>query len=385
MTNLEIVLIAIITGLIILVIILVLFLVKSKETPGVIQNPQEDESKIRYQAELLAKIDGLKQEIAAQLEVKNAKNKDEIKDELNRFKDYLTQKVTTDVTSINEKVETRLKEGFKTSQELFDGIKERLTVIDTTQKNIERLSTNVDELSSLLSDKKLRGMYGEAQLYNILDNVFGEGNRVLYERQKKLSNNAMVDAIIYGPEGVGNIPIDSKFSLENYLLMNDDTASQDARNQAQKDFKTNIKKHIDDISSKYILKGETADQAVMFIPSESVFAEIQAKYPDLIEYSQKKSVWITSPTTLVYMLTMIIVIASNIDREKNAEKMLKELEGLFNDFRLFFERWEDVKKSINNINKAADSLEKPMGRLNKKVFKIEKSDFESLNDPNDVE
>src|SRR5690606_22770731 len=295
----------------------------------------DDEARIRYQQELVTKIEHLRNEFAKELELVNTKSKGEIKDELDKFKDYLTHKVTTDVTSINEKVERRLTEGFKTTQELFDGIKERLTVIDTTQKNIEKLSTNVDELSGLLSDKKLRGLYGEAQLYNILNNVFGEGNKVLYEQQKKLSNGTMVDAIIYGPEGVCNIPIDSKFSLENYLLMNDDKASQDERNQAQKDFKTNIKKHIDDISSKYILKGETADQAIMFIPSESVFAEIHAKYPDLIEYAQKRLVWITSPTTLVYMLTMIIVIASNIDREKNAERMLKELEGLYKDFRLF--------------------------------------------------
>jgi len=364
---------AVLVLVLILIGVLIFLLVKKPKST-------DDEARIRYQQELVSKIEHLRNEFAKELELVNAKSKGEIKDELDKFKDYLTHKVTTDVTSINEKVERRLTEGFKTTQELFDGIKERLTVIDTTQKNIEKLSTNVDELSGLLSDKKLRGLYGEAQLYNILNNVFGEGNKVLYEQQKKLSNGTMVDAIIYGPEGVCNIPIDSKFSLENYLLMNDDKASQDERNQAQKDFKTNIKKHIDDISSKYILKGETADQAIMFIPSESVFAEIHAKYPDLIEYAQKRLVWITSPTTLVYMLTMIIVIASNIDREKNAERMLKELEGLYKDFRLFFERWDEVKKAIDKMNKVADDLEKPMERLNKKVYQIEKSDFDQLKD-----
>ncbi|MBN3491043.1 DNA recombination protein RmuC [Acholeplasma equirhinis] len=364
---------AVLVLVLILMGVLIFLLVKKPKST-------DDEARIRYQQELVTKIEHLRNEFAKELELVNAKSKGEIKDELDKFKDYLTHKVTTDVTSINEKVERRLTEGFKTTQELFNGIKERLTVIDTTQKNIEKLSTNVDELSGLLSDKKLRGLYGEAQLYNILNNVFGEGNKVLYEQQKKLSNGTMVDAIIYGPEGVGNIPIDSKFSLENYLLMNDDKASQDERNQAQKDFKTNIKKHIDDISSKYILKGETADQAIMFIPSESVFAEIHAKYPDLIEFAQKRLVWITSPTTLVYMLTMIIVIASNIDREKNAERMLKELEGLYKDFRLFFERWDEVKKAIDKMNKVADDLEKPMERLNKKVYQIEKSDFDQLKD-----
>src|SRR5690606_10513177 len=205
-------------------------------------------------------------------------------------------------------------------------------VIDNTQKNIENLSTNVDELSRLLSDKKLRGIYGEGQLYQILDNVFGENNSKLFKKQYKLSNGTMVDAIIFAHDGIGKIPVDSKFPLENYLVINNPDSSKDEVEQATKDFKTNIKKHIDDISSKYIIKQETSDQAIMFVPSEAVFAEIHAKYQELIEYAQRKHVWLTSPTTLVYMLTMLMVMSANIEREKNADRMLKELQGLFEDF-----------------------------------------------------
>lgn len=359
------------------IFLLVLFLKKRTDA--------DPETRGRNQQELLSKIENLKNDFAKELEIVNSKSKGEIKDELNTFREIISTRVSTDMTSINEKVEKRLVEGFNSSSKLFNDITERLTIIDVTQKNIEKLSTNVDELSSLLSDKKLRGMYGETQLYTILNNVFGEGNKELYERQKKLSNGLMADAVVYGPEGVGNISIDSKFSLENYLLMNSEEAGQDQRNQAGKDFKINIKKHVDDISSKYIIKGETADQAIMFVPSEAVFSEIHAKHPDLIEYAQKRHVWLTSPTTLVYMLTMIIVIASNVSREKNAEKMLKELQGLYDDFRRFFERWEEVKKSITKLNSTAEALEKPMHKLNKKVYQIENSDFELLNDPTDIE
>lgn len=380
MTTSQIILI-ILSSLVLVFLIVILIILLSKKN----QNPNDLENRIKNQQELLNKIENLKLEVSKELELINAKSKSEIKDEINSFKDVITSKVSIDMNQINEKVEKRLTEGFKTSKELFDEVAKKLTVIDTTQRNIEKLSTNVDELSRLLSDKKLRGMYGESQLYMILNNVFGENNSKLYQQQYKLSNGTLVDALVFGPGSVGNISIDSKFSLENYLLMNNHEASQDERNQATKDFKINIKKHIDDISSKYIIKGETSDQAIMFIPSEAIFAEINAKFPELIDYAQNKHVWLTSPTTLVYMLTMILVIASNVQREKNAEKMLKELQSLFNDFELFFKRWDEVKKAVDKLNTVSEALDKPMHRLNKKVYQIEKSNFDELNTSSEVE
>ncbi len=354
-----------------MVVILVLFL---KRKP-----PQEDiEQRGRNQQEVLSKIEALKAEIASEIVTVNLKSQSEIQKELNAFKDTVTTKVTENVNTINEKVELRLKEGFSTTDTLYKGITERLAVIDSTQKNIEKLATNVDELSSLLSDKKLRGMFGEGQLYQILDNVFGEGNTNSFEKQKMLSNNTMVDALLHGPVGVGDIAIDSKFPLENYLLMNNDDASKDDRNKAEKDFKINIKKHIDDISGKYIIKGETADQAIMFIPAEAIFAELHAKYPDLISYAQEKHVWITSPTTLVYMSTMIYVIASNVEREKSAKKMLDEIEKLLSDFRLFYDRFQKIKSNIQTLTKTTDDAEKTLNRVNNKVAKIAKADFELI-------
>src|SRR5690606_19601219 len=181
----------------------------------------------------------------------------------------------------------------------------------------------------------------------------------------------MVDAIIFAHDGIGKIPVDSKFPLENYLVINNPDSSKDEVEQATKDFKTNIKKHIDDISSKYIIKQETSDQAIMFVPSEAVFAEIHAKYPELIEYAQRKHVWLTSPTTLVYMLTMLMVMSANIEREKNADRMLKELQGLFDDFSRLFTRWDKMKTTIDNLVKTKESLDISVDKLNKKVYQIE--------------
>lgn len=361
-----------------LLIMVVFYIKKSPKSSDI-------ELKSRNQQELISKIDHLSINLAKEVELINNKSNSEFKNELNQFKEVLSTKVNFDMNQINDKVEKRLSDGFKSTSEIFNDIAKRLIIIDEAQKNIEKVSHNIDELSSLLSDKKQRGLYGEAQLYNILNNVFGENNKVLFEQQKKLSNQTMVDAVIHGPSGIGMIGIDSKFSLENYILMNDDKASMDVKNQATKDFKLNIKKHIDDIASKYIIVGETADQAIMFIPSESIFTEINAKHADLIQYAIKKHVWITSPTTLVYMLMMILVLSSNVLREKNSAMMIKELQALFEDFKRLFSRFEELKSSVKKLNTSVESLEIPMHKLDKKVFKIKNSEFDELVDREDVD
>lgn len=359
--------------LFIAVIILMVIILKPKAQSDL-------EYRARNQQELLSKLESLKVEVAKELEILNSQTKGEIKDQLNTFKETISTKVQTDISSINDKVENRLKEGFKSTSELFDVISNRLVAIDHTQKNIEKLSGHVDDLSKLLSDKKLRGMYGEVQLYHILDNVFGENNKDLYEKQKKLSNQTIVDALIYGPDGLGHIPIDSKFSLENYVLMNNPEASKDEQNQAARDFKINIKKHIDDISNKYIITPETANQAIMFIPSEAVFSEVQSKHIDLIEYAQKKHVWITSPTTLVYMLSLMMVLNSNASREKNALRMLQELQAIYDDFKRFFDRFSELQKILTRLNEATSTLDITVGKINRKVYMIENSEFDTLED-----
>lgn len=359
--------------LFIAVIILMVIILKPKAQSDL-------EYRARNQQELLSKLESLKVEVAKELEILNSQTKGEIKDQLNTFKETISTKVQTDISSINDRVENRLKEGFKSTSELFDVISNRLVAIDHTQKNIEKLSGHVDDLSKLLSDKKLRGMYGEVQLYHILDNVFGENNKDLYEKQKKLSNQTIVDALIYGPDGLGHIPIDSKFSLENYVLMNNPEASKDEQNQAARDFKINIKKHIDDISNKYIITPETANQAIMFIPSEAVFSEVQSKHLDLIEYAQKKHVWITSPTTLVYMLSLMMVLNSNASREKNALRMLQELQAIYDDFKRFFDRFSELQKILTRLNEATSTLDITVGKINRKVYMIENSEFDTLED-----
>lgn len=375
MTGTEITLSIIVGVLLVGSIILVVLLLKKKpvEAGDLIQQGKS-------QQEVLSKIETLRLELQKELESYNSKSQLELQKELSAFKETVTTKVYENVNTLNEKVENRLKEGFTNTDSLVKSINERLAVIDSAQKNIEKLSSNVDELAFLLSDKKLRGIFGEGQLYQILANVFGENNKSMYETQKTLSNGAIADALLHGPTGVGDIAVDSKFPLENYLLMNNTEVSVDERTQAEKDFKANIKKHIDDISKKYIIKGETADQAIMFIPAEAIFAELHSKYPELINQAQEKHVWITSPTTLVYMSTLISVIALNVERDKSAKKMHDEVMKLIDDFRLFYTRFQKIKDNIQTLMKSTENAEKTLNRVNNKVAKIANVDFENIED-----
>lgn len=371
MTTTEILIITGIVLVIVLFTILMIILLRNSKAPT-------SEIKGRHQQEILSKIEHLQTAFKAEIEKQNLQSKTDIEKTFMSFKEAVSTKLNTDLQTMNEKVETRLKEGFQSSDQLFKNMVEKLAIIDTTQKNIENLSGHVTDLKTYLSDKKQRGMYGEVQLYQILENVFGENNQALFTKQHTLSNGTKVDALVYGSDQALNIPIDSKFSLENYIRMNDETLSEASRKEASKLFEQNIKKHINDIASKYIIKNETTNYALMFIPSEAVFSEIQANYVDLILYAQQKNVWLTSPTTLVYMLTMILLIYQDVEKEKHAEKMLLEIDRLFDDFRLFFARWDTFKKEIKKLVDSIDSLDKPMERLNKKVYKIKTSDFDNL-------
>ncbi len=173
---------------------------------------------------------------------------------------------------MNEKVNERLDENFSKTNKTFTNILERLTKIDEAQKKIDSLSTDIVSLQSVLTDKKTRGIFGEINLNHILVNIFGENNNKIYQEQFMFPNNTIADAVIFAPKPLGTIAIDSKFPLENYRAMVDRTKTKIERETAEKRFKIDVKKHIDAISSKYIIEGITSTQAIMLLPSEAIFA-----------------------------------------------------------------------------------------------------------------
>lgn len=263
----------------------------------------------------------------------------------------LNERIEFNLLRINDKVNERLDQSFNKTNETFQNILVRLAKIDEAQKKIESLSTDIVSLQNLLSDKKSRGTYGEVQLYQIMAAVFGEKNDRIYQTQYKLSNGTIVDAMLFAPEPLGNLPIDSKFPLENYQRMIDRDLSEIERQLAQKQFKLDVKKHIDDIYQKYVTPGETSDQAILFLPAEAIFAEINAYHQDLVAYSQRKRVWLVSPTTFMSTLTTIQVILNNLERDQHALVIQQELNKLGDEFKRYKDRWDKLSKHIDSVSK----------------------------------
>ena len=310
--------------------------------------------------------------------------KDGLTQNLNENFEKLSQKVENKLDLMNMKVEERLSKGFEETTKTFGNVLERLSKIDEAQKKIETLSSNVVSLQDILTDKKSRGIFGEVQLYQILSSVFGEKNDKLYQKQYKLSNGTVVDSIIFTPEPLGNIAVDSKFPLENYRKMYSNELSQFEKESAKKDFANDLKKHIDAISSKYIIKNETSEQAILFLPAEAIFAEINAYHTDIIEYAYKKNVRIASPTTLISVLTVIQVMMINLERDKYANVIQTELEKLNDEFSRYSIRWEKLKKDIDKVSNDVKDINNTSVKISKRFTAISNVKFEEKKESNNI-
>ena len=271
---------------------------------------------------------------------------------------------------MNSKVEERLSKGFEETTKTFGNVLERLSKIDEAQKKIETLSKNIVSLQDVLTDKKSRGIFGEVQLYQILASIFGEKNDKIYATQYKLSNGTIADSILFTPEPMGNIAIDSKFPLENYRKIYNQELTEIERIQARKDFVSNMKKHIDAISNKYIIENETSDQAILFLPAEAIFAEINAYHSDILEYANKKNVRITSPTTLMSILTIVQVTMKNIERNKYANIIHEELSKLQEEFVRYETRWTSLQKDIEKVTKDVKEIATTSTKISKRFTEI---------------
>lgn len=310
------------------------------------------------------------------LEVNMMKEMGDFKNDLSRTMNddftKLNEQVEKRLLAVNEKVNERLDQNFEKTNKTFMNVIERLSKIDEAQKKIETLSTDIVSLQSILTDKKTRGIFGEVNLKHILSSVFGERNDSIYRLQYTLSTGVIADCVLFAPEPLGTIAIDSKFPLEHYQMMVDKKLSQDVRDNYEKMFKQDMKKHIDAISNKYIIPGETADQAILFLPAEAIFAEVNAYHSDIIEYAYKKRVWITSPTTLISTLTVIEMIIKNMERDKYTSVIHEELNKLGLEFARYRERWDKLARSIQTVNKDVENVSITTDKISKKFDSINK-------------
>lgn len=345
--------------LILIVILLIIFIFRVKKNEKDI--------------ELIKELGSFKNEITMEIsDFRYGFSKDLLRD----F-ESLNEKLEGRLIDINNKVNERLEQNFEKTNRTFNSVLERLSKIDEAQKNIDDLSKDIISLQSVLTDKKTRGTFGEVNLNYILTSIFGE-KRGVYELQYHLPNGTIADSVIFAPEPLGTVCIDSKFPLENYERMTDRNKSKSERDVAFKLFKNDVKKHIDAIADKYIIADYTADEAIMFIPAEAVFAELNAYHSDLLKYAYSKKVWICGPTTLMSTLSTISMILKNIERDKYTKVIHEELNKLGIEFKRYKERWDKLSKSIDTVSNEVKDIHTTTDKISKKFESINGVDIDLL-------
>ncbi len=291
---------------------------------------------------------------------------------INSSVDKLTQATQERLKEISGQVDKRLTEGFEKTTATFSDVMKRLTIIDEAQKKITELSGNVVSLQEILSDKRSRGAFGEIQLNALIRNVIPESHFIL---QHTLSNAKRVDCLLLLPEPTGNMAIDAKFPLESYKLLINPQLGESEKRQIEQQFKLDIRRHIQDIAQKYIINGETADGAVMFIPAEAVFAEIHAHHPDLVELAHQSRVWMVSPTTMMAILTTARAVLKDAATRKQVHIIQEHLIALGKDFERFQERMDNLAKHIGQAHQDVEQVHQSSKKISGRFTKIEKVDL----------
>ncbi len=279
----------------------------------------------------------------------------------------MDQRLDTRLNQLSDRMQERLAQSATEAGQSLGELKERLAIIDAAQKNIAELSTRMVSLQDILSNKQARGAFGEVQLAAIVRDALPAAN---FEFQAQIGDGKRVDCLLRLPNPPGSIGIDSKFPLESYRAIRD-ADGEAALVQARREFSAAIKLHVKAIAEKYIVPGKTADSALMFVPSEAVYAEIHANFPNLVEEAGRLRVWIVSPTTLMATLTTMRAVLKDVRMREQAHviqakvgELAKDLDRL--DTRVgklqshFDQAVEDVRQiriSTDKAMKKADEIE----------------------------
>ncbi len=287
----------------------------------------------------------------------------------------LNTRIDQRLGEISGKVNERLDEGFRKTNETFVSVMSRLATIDEAQKKIENLTGSVVSLQELLGDKRARGAFGEVQLEALVRNVLPTS---AYEMQATLSNGTRADCMLKLPPPTGDVAIDSKFPLENYHAMFAADANERDRAASQKAFRQDLRRHVDAISSKYIIAGETSNGAVMFIPAEAVFAEIHAHHAEVVEYAMTRCVWIVSPTTLMAVLNTARAVLKDTETRRHVHVIKDSLARLAVDFNRFDERMSNLARHIKQAHTDVEEVQISSRKITQHFAQIEAAEVGEL-------
>src|SRR5262245_22816733 len=270
--------------------------------------------------------------------------------------------------ALSKAVGERLDRTEKATGQIVTDLRERLARIDEAQKKIGELSTQVVSLQEVLSNKQARGAFGEVQLNDLVQGVLPPH---AYEFQCTLNSGVRVDCLLRLPNPPGPIAIDAKFPLESYSALRAVAAGDTAAQQvAQRAFQQAIRKHIGDIRDKYIVPGETAESALMFLPSEAVYAELHANFTGLVEESYRARVWIVSPTTLMATLNTVRAVLKDVRMREQAGEIQKTVGLLLEDVERLGERVQNLKRHFSQTEKDLRDIDTSAERITKRGQRI---------------
>ena len=278
------------------------------------------------------------------------------------------------LTAVQEQMNVNLQTSSKNTALSLGELQQRLVTIDKAQDNIQKLSGSVLSLQDILSNKQTRGAFGEIQLQEIVSKALPPD---AYTWQATLSNGKRADCLIHLPNPPGPIVIDSKFPLEAYEALRKATSDWD-KNEAVKLMRVSVKSHIKAISDKYILDGETADGALMFLPSEAVYAELHSNFPDLVREGFEEHVWIVSPTTCMATLNTMRAILKDARMREQAGAIRSALRHLHRDVELVVERVEKLNTHFGQARKDIEGISTAAERAGKRAHKLDNFDFEEV-------
>ncbi len=259
------------------------------------------------------------------------------------------------------RVSETLEKNSNTQKTTLDELKERLVRIDAAQQNITELSSQMVGLQDILSNKQARGAFGEVQLHDLVTAVLPPNG---YQFQATLGNGRRADCLLDLPSPPGPIVIDAKFPLESYRALQD-AASEEARKAATRAFATDVMKHVTDIAQRYILPGETAEAALMFLPSEAVYAELHANFASVVDDSYRAKVFIVSPTTLWATLNTVRAVLKDVRMKEAAGLIQREVMTLMTDV-------QRLDKRVGNLQRHFDQAGEDMREVRISTEKITK-------------
>jgi len=271
-----------------------------------------------------------------------------------------------------------LEKNNKTTTDSLGELKTRLAVIDEAQKNITELSGQMVGLQDILSNKQARGAFGEIQLNDLVSGILPPS---AYDFQAQMSNGKRADCLLKLPNPPGSIVVDAKFPLESFQALRNAEDDQQVK-LARAAFKADIKKHVKDISSKYIIQGETAESALMFLPSEAVYAELHASFADVVEESYRARVWIVSPTTLMATLNTVRAVLKDARMREQAGVIQKEVMTMMTDVGRLDDRVAKLDNHFEQARKDIDLINTSTRKISSRAEKIESLQLE---EPDQVE